>query len=498
MAKVVLKDFSLRYYGHKKDTLSNINLSFNTDEKILLLSPSGYGKSSLFLSLLGIIQRNDLGKTKGTITIDGKDITTLSPLEVAKIFGIVFQNPENQFCTMTPENEIAFSLENFQVSHSMIEKKVKESIKEIGMEGRGKDQLTDLSGGEQQKIAIASSLVVDNELLLLDEPTSNLDIHSKKEIKNIISKVEKGFILIEHQFQEWLDLVERILVIGKDGNLAIDSKRDGFLQERENELIELGLVPSKEREDNLNLEEDNPLREENEKLLEVRKLNFKYSEKEILKDINFDLYKGEIMALLGKNGAGKTTLSKIIGGMESNYEGETLFKKRETKDIPVKELYKELAYVFQNPEYQFIKNSVKEELKLFKKIHGEGTDIKEILKKYNLEEVRNENPFILSGGQKRRLSVAVMLSKKHKLLILDEPTFGLDHLNTKNLMEQLTKLAQKGMGIIIITHNLDLVERYTTKTMVLRKGRVEFNNSTENFFKERGIGFLKEGGEIDV
>ncbi|MEI6856348.1 ABC transporter ATP-binding protein [Psychrilyobacter sp.] len=179
MARIELINFSLKYYGHRKETLSNINLSFNTNEKILLLSPSGYGKSSLLLCLLGIIQRNDLGETKGKITIDDRDIEEMSHLEVAKIFGIVFQDPENQFCTMYPEDEIAFSLENFCIPTEEMGIKIEKVLKQVKIEDKKREMLLNLSGGEQQKVSIGSSLVVGSKMLLLDEPTANLDTLGK-------------------------------------------------------------------------------------------------------------------------------------------------------------------------------------------------------------------------------------------------------------------------------------------------------------------------------
>jgi energy-coupling factor transporter ATP-binding protein EcfA2 len=482
MARVELINFSLKYYGHKKETLSNINLSFNTDEKILLLSPSGYGKSSLLLCLLGIIQRNNLGETSGKITIDGINIEEKSPIEIARNFGIVFQDSENQFCTMYPEDEIAFSLENFCIPTEEMEIKIEKVLKQVKIEDKKRDMLLNLSGGEQQKVAIGSSLAVESKMLLLDEPTANLDTLGRCEINELITSLGIGYLLVEHNFEEWLDRITRAIIIDKNGTIKVDSNGEDFLEKNRKVLIELGL--SKEQEEK-NIYNDNIFLNKSEKLLEIKNINFKYAEKRILNNLSFDVNSGEIIALLGKNGAGKTTLSKILGGMETKFSGEVAYRGKNIKKISKAKLYDELTYVFQNPEHQFIKDSVRDELELFKEIHGEDISLDSILNKYNLEGVKDENPFTLSGGQKRRLSVAIMLSKKHKILILDEPTFGLDYFNTRELMTQVRDLAKKGMGIIIITHDMKIVKEYATKALVLKDGKNSYFGSVENLFENR-------------
>ena len=482
MARIELINFSLKYYGHKKETLSNINLSFDTNEKILLLSPSGYGKSSLLLCLLGIIQRNNLGEVKGKIRIDGTDVEEMSPIEIAKDFGIVFQDPENQFCTMYPEDEIAFSLENFCTPSDKIGEKIDEVLEQVKMRDKKREMLSNLSGGEQQKVAIGSSLAVESKMLLLDEPTANLDTLGRYEINELITSLDIGYLLVEHNFEEWLDKITRAIVIDKNGTIRVDSNGEDFLDKNSEILIELGL--SKDIEEGKSIY-NKISSNKSDKLLEIKKLNFKYAEKSILNDLSFDVNSGEIIALLGKNGAGKTTLSKILGGMESRFNGEVSYRGTNIKKISKEKLYSELTYVFQNPEHQFIKDSVGDEIELFKEIHGEEICVDTILDKYNLEGVKNENPFTLSGGQKRRLSVAIMLSKKHNVLILDEPTFGLDYFNTRELMAQIKGLAKKGMGIIIITHNMEIVKEYATKALVLKEGENSYFGPIKELFENR-------------
>ncbi|UUV17221.1 energy-coupling factor ABC transporter ATP-binding protein [Fusobacteria bacterium ZRK30] len=483
MARIELINFSLKYYGHKKETLSNINLSFNTDEKILLLSPSGYGKSSLLLCFLGIIQRNNLGETKGEITIDGINIEEMSPIEIAHNFGIVFQDPENQFCTMYPEDEIAFSLENFCTPSQEIGVKIEEVLKQVKIGHKKREMLSNLSGGEQQKVAIGSSLAVESKMLLLDEPTANLDTLGRCEINQLITSLDIGYLLVEHNFEEWLDTITRAIIIDKNGTIRVDSSGENFLEKNREVLIELGL--SKKVEEDKSVYNESMFSNKSEKLLEIKNLNFKYAEKNILNNISFDVNSGEIIALLGKNGAGKTTLSKILGGMETKFNGEVSYRGKNIKKISKEKLYSELTYVFQNPEHQFIKDSVRDEVELFKEIHGEEICVDTILDKYNLEGVKNENPFTLSGGQKRRLSVAIMLSKKHNVLILDEPTFGLDYFNTRELMTQIKGLAKKGMGIIIITHNMEIVKEYATKALILKEGENSYFGPIKELFENR-------------
>lgn len=493
MARIELVNFSLKYYGHKKETLSNINLSFTTDEKILLLSPSGCGKSSLLLCLLGIIQRNNLGETSGSIAIDGIPIEDITSMEIAKIFGVVFQDSESQFCTLYPEDELAFSLENTCTHPEKIGEKIEKVLKQIKMEDKKSEMLLNLSGGEQQKIAIGSSLAVESKMLLLDEPTANLDTLGRLEINELITSLDNGYLLIEHNFEKWLDTITRAIIIDKNGTIRVDSNKENFLDKNKGILIELGLLRGIEGE-KINNYNNNMSSNRGEVFLEIKNLNFKYEEKEILKNLSFNLNSGEIIALLGKNGAGKTTLSKILGGMETRFSGKVIYRGKNIKKISKKKLYSELTYVFQNPEHQFIKDSVRDEIELFKEIHGDEMSLDTILARYNLAGVKNENPFALSGGEKRRLSVAIMLSKKHKILILDEPTYGLDYSNTRELMDQIKDLANKGMGVIIITHNMNLVKEYATKALVLKKGKKSYFGSIKDLFENRE--FLEKAKKI--
>lgn len=491
MAKVEFKNFEIKYWGQDREILKNINFSFDTDERILLLSPSGMGKSTLLMSLLGIVQRNNLGDCSGSITIDGKNIESITSLEIACNFGVVFQEPESQFCLLYPDEEVAFTLENMSVHQRDMESTVTSALKKVGMLEKREQPLGNMSGGEQQRIAVASSIASGSKMLLLDEPTANLDVEGRRSIKDQVASLDKGFLLVEHNIDEWIDVVDRVIVLGRDGCIAWDTSIKKFLSDGSTLLETLGIwLPSKKWTEDKNI--DHPV---GKKLLTASNLNYKVKNKKIIDNFSMDINEGEVVALLGRNGSGKSTLSKILGRVIEPSKGSITYDGRNIKNITSKEYYSKIAYVFQNPEHQFIRDSVAAEIELSLSNFDSKKSIEDTLKKYNLYKVRNENPFTLSGGEKRRLSVAVMLSEDHKVLILDEPTFGLDYINAKKLMDNIISLAKKGMGVIIITHDMELVHRYASKAVIINDGSKVYEGHPSKLWEEKKL-LLKNGLNI--
>lgn len=488
MARIEIRDFTLKFWGQEHEVLKDINMTFDTSERILLLAPSGQGKSTLLLSLLGIIQRNELGKYHGRILIDGRGIEEMTPQEITRIFGIVFQEPESQFCLLYPDEEVAFALENQSMERDEMKKRVEKALRNVGMERKSEQLLGSMSGGEQQRVAIASSVAMGSSMLLLDEPTSKLDTRGRLEIRDLVSSLDLGFLLVEHNLDEWIEDVDRVVVLGRDGRLAADTTMEALRTKGYDLLESLGIwrpglkwiCGRKERS------------EVRETLLEVRDLSLEIEGKRILEDVSLDVKGGEIVALLGENGAGKSTLSKVLGRIEEGWQGSVNLSGNDIRGIGMRDYYNEVAYVFQNPEYQFVRDNVEAEIELSLKNFGSREGTEEILKRYRLGRLKKENPFTLSGGEKRRLSIAVMLSEEHRVLILDEPTFGLDYDNARELMGRVEELAKRGMAVMIITHDMELVERYAHRSIVMKAGRKIFEGETESLWEE--IGIVRDAG----
>lgn len=488
MARIEFKDFSIQFWGQNEPILEGINLEFTTDEKILLLSPSGSGKSSLLMCLLGIIERNNLGETKGEILIDGRGILDYSPMELAKIFGIVFQEPESQFCLLYPDEEVAFSLENLSIPKKDIKKRVEEALKTVGIYEKRDQNLGTMSGGEQQKVAIASSIALSSSMLLLDEPTANLDSLARQEIRNQILALDKGFLLVEHNLDDWIDCVERVVVLERNKGIVLDSTRDEFISSANEVINNLGIWEPGNKW--LDIEKKTFIL--GEEVVRVENLCYSVKNKKILKGIDISIREGEVIGVLGKNGSGKSTLSKVVARILKADLGGIYYRNEEIGEV--EDFYSKIAYVFQNPEHQFIRDSVEAEIGLSLDTFRSKASVEEILDRYNLKDLRKENPFTLSGGEKRRLSVAIMLSENHRFLILDEPTFGLDYTNAKELMESVAKLSKSGVAVLIISHDMELVEKYTSSVVVLEDGKKVYDGMPSLLWKEEEL--LRRNGLV--
>lgn len=519
---------------NNKSILKDINIKFNTQERILILGESGSGKSTLLLSLMGIIQRFENADVKGDVIIDDVSVRDMEPLEIASIFGIVFQDPESQFCSLYPKDEIAFGLENRCMEPYMMDERIKYAMKAFNFPMEKENQLiNNLSGGQQQRLALSCSHALESKMYLMDEPTANLD--PKGRFKVVQTSIQaslngKGLLVIEHNLEHWLPFLQRIIVLKSDGSILCDGetremfhrygeqikdngmwypktfdiynslKRKGYkcskipfnIAELMEEKIPLPLI-----DEIIDSEFDFQIikaeKEKRNPLLVINELIVGYNKThKILKGLSLNIYEGDFFALVGGNGSGKTTLSKVILRLLNINSGSISIMGKNLLEYKEQELYELIGYVFQNPEHQFLKDTVWselsysiEQLEIDEKSRIE--QINSLLDAFHLKSKYMSNPFTLSGGQKRRLSVATMLVGERKILILDEPTFGQDEKNETILMNKLTELNKQGMTIFIITHDLDLVDRYANKTAVMYDGTIIYNGDTQTLWTKPSI-----------
>ncbi len=525
MKKIQVRELSVELNGNK--ILENIDLSFYTNERILLLGESGSGKSTLLLSVMGLLQRSEHATVTGDIVIDGRSVRDMKLNELARIFGMVFQNPESQFCTLYPRDEVAFGLENQCIPSSKMDAVIDDALGMVGIEKSFESlRVNQLSGGMQQRLAVASIMAIGSEMLIFDEPTANLDPLGRMEIveaANLAGNKGKGILLVEHNLEEWLDVIDRVLVMDDQGQLLFDGSVMEVLVDNNHILEEKGIwrprmtqlvrrlkdqhfpithVPASLEDircDDKDLlkklfikeQEESPVGDSaQEGILKIEGLTAGYKKNQpVLRDIGFDVHEGDFFALVGRNGSGKSTLSKVLLKMLNGEKGKIQMLGQDMKDIKTKDLYDAIGYVFQNPEHQFIEDSVWSEIAYSVRLmEGDSEKVKEeavrLLKDFSLYENRRDNPFSLSGGQKRRLSVATMLTGSRKLLILDEPTFGQDEKNATMLMDKLKELNRQGMTIFMITHDMALVSKYTNRTAVLSEGRITYCGDTKNLWQE--------------
>jgi energy-coupling factor transport system ATP-binding protein len=521
-----VKDFSFGYDPDKEPILKDLSLTIHQQETILLIGSSGSGKSSLSLCLNGLYPEAVEGWVTGEVKYNGTPLTEFKNGEINKEIGVVFQDPESQFCMVTVENELAFTLENIKTPREEMAGKIDGILSAVGLTEEKHRPIHELSGGNKQKVALASVLLLNPTFLILDEPTANLDPASRFEFIQLIHslKQERDFALfiIEHQLDDWLPMVDRVIAINRDGNILLEGKPEDVFYNEAHKLKEEGIHIPRIVETFLDgyggkiPETNRPLSEEDlgswmnssgytmdpipsdiqardttangmSEVLSIRNVSFSRGKKSILKGINLSLHEGELIAIVGKNGAGKSTLLQVMSGILTPKTGDRLLLNKRYEAWSEHEMRKVMGYVFQNPEHQFITDSVYDEIAFGMKLNGVNQDeieqnVNQLLGRFHLLSHKWSNPFALSGGQKRRLSVATMLEDTPSVLLFDEPTFGQDAQTTKELMHMITTLQRHGTAIVFVTHDMDLVDTYCEKVYVVNGGEVSFSGTPDELW----------------
>ncbi|MBN1969522.1 MAG: ABC transporter ATP-binding protein [Candidatus Delongbacteria bacterium] len=433
-----IENFYFRYPLSDSSISFNGNIEIYENETVLLTGASGSGKSTFLYSLRGIIPFYLKGDYRGKILF--KNIE-LNRNNIAKI-GFLFQNPDSQIIHKKVFSELALSLENRKFTKSLIERNIKEIANKFEISHLLDRDFSTLSGGEKQKISLLSVILSEPEVLLLDEPTAFLDPESVDYFMRNLSHVIKGktTILIEHNLHYLENKISR--VIDFNNYTYTDSK----ITREELEVISKTVT--------------------GKTIFSVTNLHFKYkSGIDLYYNLDFDLKEGEIVSIIGKNGTGKTTLLKILSGLLKPNKGSIKLYDNEFHSIGKKELYSKIALLWQNPEYHFIGNTVFEEC-----------DNIGLLKKYNLEMYKDKNPFTLSWGEKRRLSLAILQNLDRKIFLLDEPTFGQDIKNLNILMQQINQMSNEGISFVIVTHNMEFANKISHRVLKLESGVLHEKN----------------------
>lgn len=526
---IVIKDLSFTYAGEQSPALSHLNLTFPAKQVTLLLGPSGSGKSTLLWCLNGLIPNAVEGQISGEIWYDRENILGRPPKVLCRKIGAVYQDPESQFCTFTVEDEIVFGLENLNLDKATMSGRLDHVLRLVGIENLRFAQLSNLSGGEKQKVAIAAVLALDPQVILLDEPTANLDPKSSAEIFDLIRrlKVEHGktILLVEHKLDNLIDIIDYVAVLSKAGSALcsglprevfyqlLKDKNDTavFLPLISNLVWKLGLPISKAEELPLTLDEglaimkqrlkasEHPEKNAQEerpetlnktKLIEILDVAYEVEGKQILKPLSLAVNRGDFLAITGPNGAGKSTLLSIMMNLIPNYQGQVLLEGKNIKKLKAGQLFKKMGLVFQNPELQYISNKVYDEL-AFSLKDKDTAEKEELIEKYlslfGLEQYSENSPFLLSQGQKRRLSVASMLIAGQEILLLDEPTYGQDHEHNVKLLQMMAKLNGQGVTIVVVTHDVNLIANYCHRVVVLKDGQLLFDGLPGDLFGDENL-----------
>ena len=525
-AVIEFKDFSFRYKTNQEFTLHDINLTIRKGEKVLILGPSGSGKTTLGSCINGLIPFSYNGEIKGSCKICDKETANESIFRISEHVGTVQQDTDAQFVGLSVGEDIAFSLENDMTPRDVMLEKVERSATIVGME-RFLDAVPyNISGGQKQKVALAGILHNDVEILLFDEPLASLDPTMGMSAVDLIDRIHrehgKTILIIEHRLEDVLYRHVDRIVLMNEGRIILDTTPDELLASdtlKENGIreplyisalknagIKLKAEDNLSKLDELDFEKykdkivshfrQSELKEEtvkDKKIIEVKNVTFRYGDFEALKNISFDIFEGEKIAVVGKNGAGKSTMAKLLCGILRPSEGQILIEGEDYLKYSIRELGRIVGYVMQNPNQMLVKDIIREEVELA--LHLNDMDDETISKKVEttlrmcgLYQMRNWPVSVLSYGQKKRVTIASILALQPKVIILDEPTAGQDYKHYTEIMNFITELNEKyNITILFVTHDMHLAIEYTDRAIVFSDGDLLGNDRVYKVLSDENI-----------
>lgn len=529
MPDVHVDRVTFSYAVSSEPVLRSLDLVIHTGEFVLLTGPSGCGKTTLALALAGLIPTRMGGHMRGSVYMGADNISTMSIHEVSQRIGIVFQNPDNQLVQLSVEEEVAFGPENLGLPRDEIRQRVEQSLAYTGMEDMRHEQIFALSGGQKQRIAIAATLAMRPPVLVLDEPTSDLDPLGTQEVLNVLRMLNKQYgmtiVLIEHKVDEVIPWVDRVLLMDQ-GSIVVDSSPRAAFADSQlwsdlgvsiPQMIELSRhfpeifqstppVSVEEAFGGLRgtsyaraLQHYNELHHVaagamgTQPLLRWEKVGLSYGNKQVLRDVNLGIYPHEWVAIIGSNGSGKTSLASLAMGFQAPTSGAIYYGDTLIKGGSISRQAEKMAYLFQAADTMLFGSTVQKEFEFGFK-HGRKSQIApevalsidELMKTIDLASYRDTNPFHLSHGQRKRLAIGVLLTRHPQTLILDEPTTGQDEGHARAFLQFLEALRAQGKyTYVMITHHMLAVARYASRVVVLRDANIFMDDVPEVVFARR-------------
>ncbi|WP_121371823.1 ABC transporter ATP-binding protein [Frondihabitans australicus] len=473
-ARVTARGWSWRHAGRLRPAVSELDLDIEPGERVLLLGASGAGKSTLLAGLAGVLGGDDEGDSTGSLLVDGQH-----PADQRGRVGLVLQDPDSQVVLARVGDDVAFGPENLGVPRDEIWHRVAESFEAVGLDLPLDAATSTLSGGQKQRLALAGALAMRPGLLLLDEPTANLDPGGVVEVRDAVARVAAStgatLVVVEHRVSVWLPVVDRVIVLAAGGGVLADGSPDAVLAEQATTLRDAGVwVPGAALERPARRRLAAP-----EGLLDAHGLSVGRGSAPVATGISARLVAGRALAVTGANGAGKSTLALTLAGLLRPRDGRLSASDalaagaaREPVRWRARELLTRIGTVFQDPEHQFLAATVRQELAVGPralKLPAAEIDarVDSLLARLRLDHVAGANPFTLSGGEKRRLSVATVLAAAPRILVLDEPTFGQDARTWRELVALLAELLDDGAAVVAVTHDAEFVDALADDTLEL-------------------------------
>ena len=506
---IEFKNFTLRYASQKKPTLHDINLTIWQGEKVLILGPSGSGKSTLGNCLNGLLPFSTKAEFTGSVKVAGLETREQSIHKLSAHVGTVMQDSDCQFAGLTVGEDVAFSLENDRVPRPTMLQKVKQALGIVDMTAFEQHVPFALSGGQKQKAALAGVLHNDVDILLFDEPLAALDPMAGLQAIELIDRIHKEqgktIVIIEHRLEDVLHRpVDRVILMDRGrivadttpaqllcGSLLQDNgireplyltalKYAGCTVSPQDEPDSISSIRLEGKLDHLRAwfaqPVPPPVRQTGPCVAELQHVSFSYDKKPVLKDVSFQLFQGERVALVGKNGAGKSTIAHMLMGIRRPKDGSVLVEGKDYASLSIKEIGERIGYVMQNPNHMLIKDMIREEVTLALTLRGAPKaeidgKFEQVMELCGLSGMKNWPVSALSYGQKKRVTIASLLVTQPKVMILDEPTAGQDFRHYREIMEFLDELNRKmGLTVVFITHDMHLAIEYTDRVIVMADG----------------------------
>jgi energy-coupling factor transport system ATP-binding protein len=514
MAQIELNNVTFSYPDAPAPAIRNLSLRIEKGQFVILFGASGSGKSTLLRLLKKEIWPH--GSFDGEININERSL--LNTKAETNEVGFVFQDPENQVVAENVLQEIVFGLENIGLSTAEMRSRVAEMVHFFGAESILEKKTHELSGGKKQQVNLASVLLMQPDILLLDEPTSQLDPVSSRELLDMLVRLNEEFgmtiVVAEHRLEEFFTVADQIIMMekGEIGHCGEPKKMMETLWNSANHVY-VPSIPSlyfrmeakenwstppltvkegkkwiQQRSQMKFMSEDPSSNSKiNPEIISVKNLHFLYHKEEewILKELDFTLQKGETYALLGGNGSGKSTLLKMISGILKPSKGKITLHKQPLKTWKQKELAEKIGYLPQNPKLFFIQDTVEKEIRDTMRQWGKTDEfeLERLLDLLGISHLRNQHPYDLSGGELQKAALACLLLREPEILLLDEPTKGLDPISKENLATILNELRMDDVTILMATHDVEFAATYATKCGMIFQGKITSEGPPKSFFK---------------
>ncbi len=518
---ISIQDLSFTYAETTRPALQHINGEVEEGTFVVIMGHEGAGKSTLCYSLNALVPRFFRGEYAGQVVVHNVEVARARVAEMSRRVGLVLQDFEAQLFSTSVELEVAFGPENLCLSRDEIERRIDHYLRFVGLAEMRRREPASLSGGQKQRLAIASVLALEPPIVVMDEPTTDLDPVGREEVLSVSDLLR----------QERRTLV----VVDQDPDTAVDANQVWLMREGEmvaqgpprQVLTDLALLEScgvqppptvalfqalgwpgqpltvEEaialiRQHNLAqprpLQSPAALTNGRPVILELRDVDYIYPTRavEALSGVNLQIREGEFLALVGQNGSGKTTLAKHLNGLLKPTRGEVLFRGRPLQEIRRTEMARHVGYVFQNPDHQIFSNTVREEVGFSLRMAGMDAKtieerVAEALAVVGLSGYEDEVPFTLTKGERQRVAVASVLAAQPQVIILDEPTTGLDYRHQRSMMEMLRDLHRRGHTVIIITHSMWVAAEYAERVVVMKDGQILLDAPTRAAFAQEQV-----------